>query len=67
MFKSIEAIRLRIKSFGSKLRRIQASISSLKLDLMRPWFSMSSANEFNKRQLAERAFNEALSRPPIVR
>ena len=66
-FQFISAAFLRNISFCSILREIHLFALPIKLDLTRRWFSTSSANEFERRRLAQRAFNESIVRSVIVR
>jgi hypothetical protein len=63
----ISAAFLRNISFWSTLHETRSFILPVRLNLTRQWFYASSANEFERKQLAQRAFNESMGRSVIVR
>jgi len=65
--KLVQMFWLGIASLDPKFNRLKASVASMKLSPGRPWHSIPSADEFNRRQLSKRDVVEFQSRLPIAR
>lgn len=53
--------------FRLKLPKTLVPVPSGRLNLARPWFSASSADEFEKRRLAGNELYKSVSRVPVAR
>ena len=61
------AVWLRSTFFGLKLDSTQALVLSARRGPEKAWFSASSANEFERSQLAEKEVYRLLARLPVAR